>query len=495
MTERMNDRVTTGDRVRRRLVAAVLVLAVGIGAFVLSESRPSERPPTFSDRSRQSTPRLERRDDLISASWFCGGVPAIGDTESGEYGGDVIVTNPTEVPASGHVTILATEGAPVEVPFDVEARSQTVIDLNAVVTANFVSAVVDVDAAEVSVEQRAIHPAGDAVAPCANATSSEWYVADGFSAEGSDFRLLVSNPYLTPAIVDIGISTAAGPRTPTELQGFVVPPRSLRVINMEESGFRDEPVVAVSVVATTGQIVVAKDQHFFGGGRLGHVTLLASPSLSDEWWFADGETGEGITERLVMFNPTESDVEADVVVLGLDPTGAIVDPTTLTVPSREVVVFDTAGIAGLDPGRHGLLVSTLSADSLVVERVISRPDGESISTSVILGAQSDAPSIEWFVAVTPDRPLEDALRILNVSAAETSIDVLSVGPGGLEPVAGLEGFRLAPNSQLAVDLTDELGVSRSIVIVSDQPVLVERRLPRTDSNSGRSASLALPVRS
>lgn len=479
----------------RRLPSVVLVAAFGIGAFVLSDGRSSPPPPTFSDRARSSTPRLERRDDLVSATWFCGGVPAIGDTDSGEYGGDVVLTNPTEVPASGNVTILSSNDEPAVVPFTVDARAQTTVDLNAVVTANFVSAVVDVDSAGVAVEQRALHPAGDAVTPCANSTSSTWYVADGFSAEGSDFRLLVSNPYLTPAIVDIGISTAAGPRTPTELQGYVVPPRSLRVINMEESGFRDEPVVAVSVIATTGQVVVAKDQAFFGGGRLGHVTLLASPSLSAEWWFADGETGDGVAERLVVFNPTDTDVEADVVILGLDPATAAVDPTTITVPAHEVVVFDTAGIAGLPAGRHGILVSTLSADSLVVERVISRPIGDSITTSVVLGARSDAPATEWFVSVTPDRPLADVLRILNVSASEAAIEVLSVGPGGLEPVTGLSVDRLAPNALLGVDLEDEIALSRSIVIRSDRPILVERRLPRSEDDNGRSVSLALPVQS
>ena len=477
----------------KRVVGLFAVVVMAVAAAVVADRGAEPQAPVFASSLRPGTPRVPDTAGTISTTWFCGGGPALGMSESGEYGGEVVVTNPSELPVRGSVTVLSVDQPPLAVPVSVEPRDQTIVDLDELMKGNYVSAVVEVDQPGVTVEQRSLHPAGDAVSTCANTTSSEWYLADASTPQGSDSRLLISNPYQTPAIVDIAISTSAGPRTPNELQGYVVPAQSLRVVNLEESGFRDEPVLGVSVVASSGRIVVAKDQHFLGGGRLGHVTSLGASSLADEWWFADGEKGSGVTERLVMFNPTDADIEVDVVMLGV--ADAIIDPTTLTVPSREVVVFDTAGIVGLPDGQHGTLVSTLSASSLVVERVLTRPTGDSISTSVLLGAQGDALSPEWFASITPQVALEGALVVLNVSPNVARVDVFSIGPGGREPVTGLEGLELAANGTLSIDLVDAISQGRPVIVVGDQPILVERRLERNTSGNGLAAVLGLPEKS
>lgn len=483
-----------------RRIIVVLLSAGAVAGAVALDRRPVE-PAVFAIATEPGTPVVPGGDAMGGATWFCGGTPALGAADGGEYGGEVVVTNTGESPSSGTVSIFSVDAEPVRVPVSVEPRSQSVVDLDAVVTGNYVSAMVELDRTTVSVEQRALHPAGNAVVPCSNSTSDTWFAADGFTAEGSDLRLLITNPYLSPAIVDIGISTQAGPRTPTTLQGFVVPPLSLRVVNLEEAGFRDEPVVGFQLRATTGRVVVAKDQHFLGAGRLAHVTTMAAPSLDSQWWFADGEKGAGISESLVLFNPTDSDVEADIMVLGLgtvpsaDGTVQVpleLAPTTLTIPSNEVVLFDTAGLPGLPDGTHGFLVTTRSSASLVVERVITRPSGESVATSVVLGAQPRALSSRWIVPVTPSIPLEDALVVLNASAEAGTVDILSIGPGGEEPLPGLSDVPLAANSVLTIDLLDAVSVGRPVIVVSDQPIVVERRLERSATSSGRGGSLALP---
>lgn len=476
----------------RRLVALITIVLMGAGAVFIAERDGESSVTEFASSLRPGTPQVPEVDGAISTTWFCGGVPALGMSESGEYGGEIVVTNQSELPASGSVTILSIDQPPSTSQFAVEPRSQTVVDLDELMKGNYLSAAVEVDQAGVTVEQRSLHPAGNAVSTCANTTSNQWYLADASTPQGSDSRLLISNPYQSPAIVDIAVSTSEGPRTPNELQGYVIPAQSLRVVNLEESGFRDEPVLGVSVVASSGRVVVAIDQHFLGGGRLGHITSLAAPSLSDEWWFADGEKGAGVSERLVMFNPTDQDIEVDVVILGV--ADAVIDPTTLTVPSHEVVVFDTSGIVGLPDGRHGTLVSTLSQSSLVVERVLTRPAGDSISTSVLLGAESSALSSEWFVSVTPTVALENALLVMNVSPNLASVDVYSIGPGGREPIPGLEDLELAANGILSVDLVDTVSRGRPVVVISDQPVLVERRVERNSSGNGLAAVLGLPER-
>lgn len=475
----------------RRIPALVVSLGLA-GALAYGVSHESA-PTTaiFATASEPGTPRLVVRDDMVSITWFCGGTPALGASENGEYGGEVVLTNPSDSPSSAVVSIFTIDRDPIVVAVDVGARAQEVVDLDTVVTAPYVSAMVEVDRPDVAVEQVSRHPAGDAVSPCTTTTSDEWYVADGFTAAGSDLRLLVTNPYPTAAIVDVEISTAAGPRTPGELQGYVVPPGSLRVLNLEDAGFRDEAVVAASLIASTGRVVVAKDQHYLGGGRLGHLTNLASPATSDEWWFADGALGSGVAERLVIFNPTDTDVQADIVVLGVPGLEADYDSTSLTVPSREVVVFDVAGVPGLAEGTHSLLVTTWSGPSLVVERVVTRPAGQSVVSSALLGAQGDALASEWFASITSTDGSQPSLVVLNVSPERVTVEVSSIGPGGLEPVASTAGLVLEANERREISLDEVAG--RPIVVSASDVIVVERLIERNDSGIGRLNSLALPV--
>ncbi len=222
------------------------------------------------------------------------------------------------------------------------------------------------------------------------------------------------------------------------------------------------------------------------------MTSLASPAVSDEWWFADGRLAEGVTERLIIFNPTDDDVEADVVVLGVQALETDYEAASLTVPSREVVTFDMAGVPSISGGSHALLVTALSGPALVVERVITEPAGQSVVTSSMLGLQGEALANEWFASVTAADGDGPALVILNVSPDPTSIDVSSFGPGGPEPVADLTGITLQANERREISLGDVAG--RPISIVASDAIVVERLVERNESGLGRLHALALPVR-
>lgn len=476
---------------RRVSLYVVLLVVVGL-AINFSGEKNSQSDAVFSVGVQPGTPAIVRNDQAVTSTWFCAGTSAAGESENGTYGGEIVISNPLETPVTGLLTILTSDQAPVTQAINSDPRSQLVIDINSLVVAPYASAFVELTDSSASVEQRALHPAGAAVSPCSHRTSSEWYFADGFSAESSDFRLILTNPYLSPAIVDIEVATKNGQRTPTNLQGFVIPAQSIRVLNIPDSGFRDEKILAVSVIASAGRIVAAKDQHFLGAGRLGHVLALGSPSTSDQWWFADGEKGTGIAETYMIFNPGDQDVLADVVMLGIDPTIAAVQPTTLTIPANDVVAFDVSAIVGLPDGLHGGVVSGQAGEQLVVERVLTKPAGSSVATTVVLGAQRGFQSTRWSVPTSTTIAIEDVLTILNTSPNNGVVTVYSVGPGGEEPVPGLSDIPIVANGLVSIDLVDPLSFGRALEVVSDQSILVERRLERTPTLRGRSGSLALP---
>ena len=71
-------------------------------------------------------------------------------------------------------------------------------------------------------------------------TSSQWYVADGFTVDDSVDELVLTNPYDVDAVINLDIATASGERSPAEYQGYPVPARSVAVVDLASLGARSE---------------------------------------------------------------------------------------------------------------------------------------------------------------------------------------------------------------------------------------------------------------
>lgn len=484
--------VNFGSMAIRRLLSGLVILAGVAASIVAARTEVVSEPSVFAIAFRPGTPAIFGDEKSITSTWFCGGTSALGASPEGEYGGELVITNPSDAVATALVTILTVDQSPISQVLTVDAKTRKIVDIDESVKAAYASAYVEIDSSTSSVEQRAIHPAGVAVSPCANQTSSEWHFPDGFTASSSDFRILISNPYLTPSIVDISVATQDGPRSPSNLQGFVVPARSLRVLNIAQVGFRDERIVAISVKAKSGRVVAAKYQHYLGTGRLGHIMALGAPSLSDQWWFADGEKGSGVTENFMILNPSTQTVTADVVILGIDPAVAPLSPTSVSILPGEVVLFDTSTIPGLPDGPHGAVITSRSGESIVVERILTRPIEGTFATTAVIGAQRGYLSSRWRASVGPSLAIDAALVVLNASGGPSIVRVLVIGPGGEIEVAEFANIDLPANGIRRLDIIDPDLVGRPLVIESDQPILVERRLERNATLRGRSGSLAIP---
>jgi hypothetical protein len=482
--------------VNRRSIPALVVLLVGFAALMLAGRSGSAAPsPVFSSPAGTWMPTVTDTGAL-TGSWFCPGVPASG--EDG-VGGDVVISNRDSEQLVGRFTILTPDGVGAEQEFSVDPWAHTTVDVDAFVTASFASVIVEIDGGGGVVEQRAMHPAGDSVAPCSNDTSSEWYFADGFTVDGSVETLILTNPYDDAAVVDLGFATESGDATPSAFQGFTILPKSVKTIRIAELGARDEPVIAVRVEAISGRIVVGRAQHYVGGGRLGYDISLAAPALRDQFWFADGEQGEGITETYAVYNPTDSDVEVDVVLLGLPLEANFGDLPLIEVPSREVVVFDVADeslVGPLPDGRHSIVFSTQAEPAIVVERILTRPAGDLVATTVVMGAPPRPDGFvaaRWHVGIGPSVATPGALVVYNVDNLDGTITIESVGPAGPSAVDSLTDIPIAPGEVITIDLEDPDVLNRELIISATNRVFVERLLSRGGDLPGRSGSWALPA--
>jgi hypothetical protein len=497
---------------RRAIPAFVLLIAAFAALFVVGRGTVASPAPVFSSPAGTWMPSVTDTGSL-TGSWFCPGIPATG--EDG-VGGSVVISNRESEQLEGRFMVMSPEGLEVEQGFTVGPWSQSTIDVDAFVTTSFASVVVEIDGGRGYVEQVANHPAGDSVAPCASETSNEWYLADGFTAGGSIETLILTNPYDDLVLTDLTFATESGSSQPNAFQGFPVPAKSVKVITIAELGNRDEPIIAASITTRGGRLVVGRAQHFTGGGRLGYDVSLAAPALRDQWWFADGERGAGITETFSIYNPTDGDVEVDVYFLGLplEFDGGGFAP--INVPARQVVMFkpfegaadDTGNDTGNDTGdpefltarvpngRHSVVFSTLAQPTVVVERVLTRPVGDSFVTTVVQGAPPRPDGFvanRWHIGAGPSVPTEDALIVYNVDNEQATITIEAVGPGGPSAIPSLTDIPLGPGAVITIDLTTDDALNQELIVNASNRVFIERSLLRGGNLSGRSGSWALPA--
>ena len=499
----------------RRAIPGVIVVVLGLASLIWV-GRTSEEPavPSFAATSLSWMPSVGASGSL-SGSWFCPGVPATG--EDG-VGGNVVVSNRAEQQLVGRFTVLTDEGVVQERDLTVEPWAQATIDVDSFATADFASVIVEIEGGGGLVEQVADHPAGQSIAPCSNSTSDEWYFADGFTLDGSIETLVLTNPFDEPVVADLRFATEGREAQPNQFQGFTISPRSLRSIPIAELGARDEPVIAVAIEATAGRLVAGRAQHYVGGGRLGYNVSLGSPELREQWWFADGEQGPGISESFSIYNPTDEPVEVTVFFGGLPLSAGVTDLDPIPVPPRRAVIFDPSvdlvpstdatgaiteesdfevfePITELPEGRHGTVFSTLAQPSIVVERVLTRPtDAGSVSTSVVLGAVARDGFVPttWHLGVGPDEPTAAALVIYNIDQIDATVTVGAIGPGGEFDIPSLTDVALPRGSIITIDLTDPDAVGQELIVRSTSRVFIERLLPRGRGLEGRSGSWLLP---
>lgn len=483
----------------KRLIPAVVALLGLIGGVVAVGSRPEAASPFFTQLAPPGPPFVPT-GNFVTSTWYCPGTPARGSDGTSRFGGEVIVANPTDAPITGRLRLVSVDQPPVAQQVSVGAHERQVFVVDELVTSDFASAVVELDGGRGIVEQKAIHQGSEAVASCSNATSSDWYFADGSTVDGDTDQLILTNPFPGTAIVDVTFALEGGSREPSALQGLVVHGNSVLVRDLGAEGAQQQSVLGVHVEATFGRVVAGKEQRFLGGsgGRLGYVMALGAASLDSQWWFADGERGTNIRENYVIYNPSDEAVEADVVLLGIDPT-LVPDPSatahTVTVPPRGVTSFAVSDLAGLPDGRHSAVVSTAGTQPVIVERVLSRPVGENQvpNTTVVMGEPSSYLASTWHVPIGVTFGIDDALIVYNTSLNPATVTVSVLGPGGAVPLPDLADLPIAASGLLPISLQDPAAFDAPLVVTATSRVVVERRLARGGPNvRGRTGSFAIP---
>ncbi len=501
----MNGRVT-------RWPLVVVALATVIGLAVADRS--ADGPDVGVVGSNQEAISAAPGSDAEGGVWYC----SEGTSLPGEFADHtVIVANPTGVavavelsvfPATpiGSVSPLA---IPESVRLSVPARSQSSLRLAEVVESQYTAALVEVDSGSAVVEQRVQGPTGMDVVPCASRSSETWYFAAGSTRRDARLMFTLFNPFPERAVVKFIFSTDEGNREPHALRGVLVPARSLVVVNATDLVPRFSSV-STTVEARAGRIVAGRLQLFDGSEGLEGLTAGPGvPEAQTQWVFPTGPSGEGVTEHIVLYNPTDREAAADVSIR-LDPSGPgdVLPPFEMRVPAQQKValVFGNQGEYPLPsaPFAYGAgesldggvgfwaAVQVYNGVPIVAERVVAAP---AASTPAGVGATVGTPVsarnhlIAWNWADGADV----SLVVVNPSPDSIArVTVSTVAGGTVSPIDLLNPREVAPYSRLVVPV-DQLteGGSFALLVEASQPVVVSRSL-RARDGTGLASGLSVP---
>jgi hypothetical protein len=167
----------------------------------------------------------------------------------------------------------------------------------------------------------------------ATSPQTTWYFAGGNTNPGFNERLILANPGVGLANVQIRYLSVNGQVVSQKVSVPGLSRIEVNVNSVAKWGFH-------STVLTASLPIVAERQDFFSanlnGTILGSTTTMGSSSALTSWYLAQGDTTSGYTEYLALANP--NNVQAQVQVVYYLPSGApIVKTYTLAANSRLTV--------------------------------------------------------------------------------------------------------------------------------------------------------------
>lgn len=510
-----------------RLSSLVILAGVIVAGLVLESTEAPPAPRRDERGGAAAAFPTARPPSTLSSTWFCAGGTA---RDGGSADHVVLIANPTERDRAATVTVVTGEVAPAPVlppepvPGDTDAVTTTVpptttsstttvpkpppvakevavpahsrveVRLADITQAQLAGAIVEVDGGEVAVEHQVTGDLGRATAPCSTTASDSWSFPWGVTTRGQRELLVFMNPFPDDATVDISFATDEGVRDTARFQGFVVPGRSVVGAFIDQDITRRAQVSA-QVQVRGGRIIVDRIQTFDGtDGREGITLGLGVPAPATTWMFPIGETGDGILEEVVVFNPTEEVAEL-VVEVHLDKVGeqGPPEPFELTVPAGRYSLIDLSGEERVPIGvGHSLTVRSTNRVPITAERVTSASD-DAPHTGITAVSGSPVTATTWYlVGGGPTDARDEYIVVMNPSDEEATYSLTGFAGGQTIAIQDQQDKVIPPGARAVIRLGDHLERDElSITVTADTPVVVERGLYRI-GGGGISQALGIP---
>ena len=409
----------------RRLLAVVTLVVVFAGIAVADRivGPASDATPAAPDPALATTQVAPGGVD--TSAWYCAGGTAAG----GAATPTLLLLNHADRPVAGTVRAVGSPGQDATASVVVPARGITQVTPASMVQGNDVAATVVLRGGGVGVWQQVAGPTGWSVAPCASATATRWYVAQGSTRTGDTMTLALYNPAVTDAVASITLYTSTnGTEAPAAYQGISVPAGSVIVANVADH-VQNDPAVGAAVATLSGAVVAVERQVSQAGG-LSLVAGTAEATSGAAVPLSTDTTGGSVVFHVL--NPSSSTARVAASV-GLQHGGAA--PITLTVPPEGSAVLQSSGQTRIPPDTPYSLVFS-SAVPVVVARETDAASSAP-APQVGISAAPAAGRTRWLLPPVP-APGTGAwyLAVVDLAGHPVTVSVRTPGSRGWQAVAG-----------------------------------------------------------
>lgn len=382
---------------------------------------------------------------------------------------------------------------PIVTTVELAAEDVQRVELADLLDAPVAAVLVEVPGGGVAVSHGVIGEHGADVGPCASTSSDEWHFAWGDTSRDARSFVALFNPFPGDAVVDITAVTDDGVREPRALTGLVVPGGSVVLADVgAEVRRRDH--VSITVEARSGRVVAERLESFDGTGeteREGMTLDLGVAAPQETWVHAYGRLGDGMQQRLAVYNPTDAPAEVDVEIsLGPDAVGGI-EAFELTLRPHAFEVIDLGAEPrvleqiGTDDTEFGITVRSLNGTP-VVSDLVTTLEGVTVSG----GSAATSPT-QVLVDVRPGGA-SGRLRLLNLDTEQEAEVAIEVIRQGRRTPLDLEESRIGPAGRLIVDL-EEVGTGASAIVVTSSEPLVAELVSRWSSPQDHATQSGIPT--
>lgn len=448
------------------VVAVVLAVLVALGVLDASVGRAGAPRALAPSAVQSATADAVVPAGAGTSAWFCaGGSGAALGVEA-----TVVVTDPTDQAATGTVEAITSDGTRRTTPIEVPAGGVTSVVPAHLAPGPWVSAMVLLDVAGVAVDETVSSAVGWSEAPCASAPASHWLFV-GQSTSGNDgVALSVLNPSVTPAVVDIALTTSNGQRLlPAAYQGITVPPTSLVVVSLADHD-EDDPSIATEVTAVTGTVVATELESAPTSGEQGVSLTLGVTAPSHRW---ELPASEEVPKGQVVFHFFDPSRRPASVRMDLALTGATVEPVVVHVPAGGQTTLDASSVAQVPAGVPVAATVVATGAPIIVSRSVRAPAAGPDPHVGLVDATTAA--TQWVVPpVTAPGTVAYELVVEDAGSRPVTVDAVSVAAGGsTSPVPGLSGVQVAPTAPLVVAPPPAPAGSAPLLVTASGPIAVQ----------------------
>lgn len=259
------------------------------------------------------------------------------------YGYDtyILIMNPSSVTANVALTFMKSDATTEVYNTTVGANSRKTIHADDIIASDSISTKVDSD--QSIVVERAMYWDEMASGHCSIGTtspSSTWYLAEGYTGGTYDTWVLIQNPNSTSVTCDVTFYING---EDAQTQEISVEGNSRYTIHLDDTLSNHE--VSTYVNAGTSQVVCERAMYWTtDDGNDGHCST-GSKVLSLDWYLAEGYTGGGFDEWILIMNPGSTAATVNISYLKTDGTTV---SGTYTVPATSRYTIHVDDIEGLE---------------------------------------------------------------------------------------------------------------------------------------------------